>query len=75
MPRLSQNMAMGIAIALTCLMLLFRERWFLAQTPKGQRLVRRFGPDKALWVFRGVLLVFTSIGLLLASGILRPLKW
>jgi len=75
MPRLSQNMAMGIAIALTCLMLLFRERWFLAQTSKGQRLVRRFGPDRALWVFRSVLLVFTSIGLLLASGILRPMKW
>ncbi len=75
MARLSQDMVMGTAIVLVCLILLFRERWFLAETGKGQRLVRRFGIARAVWILRGLLLVIAILGGLLAGGIVRPIRW
>jgi hypothetical protein len=73
--KISQDTAMGVAIVLTALMLLFRERWFLAETTKGQRLVQRFGADTALWVFRGCLFAVALLGGLLAVGIVKPIRW
>ncbi|HEY4259556.1 MAG TPA: hypothetical protein VGM98_05345 [Schlesneria sp.] len=73
--KLSQDTAMGIAIVLVCLMLLFRDQWFLVQTTKGQRLVQRFGVTRALWIFRGLLLALAILGGLLAAGIIHPIRW
>lgn len=75
MGRFSQDVVMGTAIVLVCLMLLVRERWFLAETGKGQRLVRRFGMARAVWILRGVLLGIAILGGLLAGGIIRPVQW
>lgn len=75
MTRLSQNTAMGIAIVLLSLLLLARDQWFLTETPKGKRLVNRFGPGKALWIFRGLLGLLAIVGGLLAADVIRPLKW
>jgi hypothetical protein len=75
MARFSQDAVMGIAIVLCCVLLLFRERWFLAETGKGQRLVQQFGFDLAVWILRGVLLSIAVLGGLLASGIVRPIRW
>lgn len=66
---------MGVAIILACLMILFREQWFLAETIKGQRLVKRFGPDRALWVLRGILFSLATVGSLLATGVIHPIRW
>lgn len=66
---------MGIAIVLACLMLLFRDRWFLAQTEKGKSLVGWLGETQALWVLRAILLGFAAVGALLATGFIRPIKW
>ncbi len=73
--KLSQDLAMGIAIILACLMILFQEQWFLAQTTKGQRLVQRFGTVRALWILRGLLLAVAILGGLLAAGIIHPIRW
>ena len=73
--KFSQDLAMGIAIILTCLMILFREQWFLAETTKGQRLVQRFGAVRALWILRGLLLAIAILGGLLAAGIIHPARW
>lgn len=66
---------MGIAMVLFCLMILFRERWFLAETNKGQRLVRRFGDSGALWVLRSILVTIAIVGILLATGVIHPIRW
>jgi hypothetical protein len=75
MTRISQDSAMGIAIVVACLLLWFRESWFLANTGKGQRLVQRFGTAHATWVLRAILLGFGLLGGMLATGIIRPIQW
>ena len=75
MPKFTQDGVMGAAIILACLILLFREHWFLTETVKGQRLVRRFSFDRAVWVLRSLLLVIATLGALLAYGIVRPIRW
>lgn len=73
--KFSQDTAMGIAIILACLMILFRERWFLAETTKGQRLTTRFGPVRAIWILRGLLFAVATLGGLLAAGVIHPIRW
>ena len=73
--KVSQDTAMGVAMILFCLMLLFREQWFLAETTKGQRLVQRFGSATALWILRGCLFAVALLGGLLAVGIVKPIRW
>ena len=75
MPAISQDMAMGAGIVALCLMLMFRERWILDQTRKGQRLVQWCGPDRAPWVLRAILLAGILFGGLLANGTIRPIQW
>ncbi|MBS0206884.1 MAG: hypothetical protein JSS49_28755 [Planctomycetes bacterium] len=75
MSKVSQDATMGIAIVLACLMILVRERWFLAETSKGRGLVQWCGPTRALWLLRGILLALAAFGGLLASGQVRPLRW
>lgn len=75
MTKISQDTAMGIAIVLACLMIFVREQWFLAETNKGRRLVGRFGPTRAIWILRGVLLAFSVFGCCLATGIVHPIQW
>jgi len=66
---------MGAAVALCCAAGLFHQRWFLEQTPKGQRLIRRFGETGGTWLFRGLLIVGLLFGGLLAMGVIHPIRW
>lgn len=71
----SQNAIMGTGIIALCLMLWSRDRWYLDQTRKGQRLVAWYGPDRAIWVLRAMLLAGIAFGALLANSIIRPIQW
>ncbi|MBC8117580.1 MAG: hypothetical protein H7062_24550 [Candidatus Saccharimonas sp.] len=75
MPTFSQHTAMGAGIIALCLLLWFREGWFLDQTRKGQNLVKWCGPDRAPWVLRAILLAGITFGGLLANGTIRPIQW
>ena len=75
MTRLTQDQGMGIAIVAVCLLILMRERWFLSETKKGQRLVTWLGPVRAIWALRGILGLIAAVGALLASEIIRPIRW
>jgi hypothetical protein len=66
---------MGAAIALLCLVGLVRQRWLLDETSKGQRFVRRFGRDGAVWVLCGLLVCGAILGGLLAAGVINPIRW
>lgn len=75
MMRLTQDQGMGIAIVAACCLILARERWFLKETKKGQRLVTWLGPDRAIWAMRGILGLVATVGILLASEVIRPIRW
>ena len=47
------HVLVGGLILVLCTLLASKDRWFLENTKKGQRLVRWFGPVSAIWVLRG----------------------
>lgn len=66
---------MGSVMAAVCLWGLVKSRWFLAQTPKGQRLQKWFGETYGLLVLRLLLALGTTAGAALAADWIRPLSW
>ena len=70
-----QDVLVGSMIVALCLLLAFNERTFLERTVKGQRLVRWLGRTRAAWVLRGLAAAGMIFGLLLANGVVRPIKW
>lgn len=75
MPIPQHQILMGVGIAAICVTGLARHRWLLANTSKGQTLVKRFGETVARYVVWLVCLLGMTFGSLLASGIVRPLTW
>jgi len=69
------HVLVGGVIVLLCSWALFRQAWILESSQKGQRLVRRFGPQAAPWILRLVLAAGIVFGGLLAAGIVRPIQW
>ncbi len=71
----SDQVLMGVGVAVVCLAGLVRADWFLAETRKGQRLVRWLGQPWAGRVFRALMGLGIVFGLLLASGVVNPVQW
>ena len=65
---------MGLGVSGVSLACLFRRRWLLVHTQKGQQLVRRFGEPAARIVFALVCLGGFTFGSLLAMGVIQPLN-
>jgi hypothetical protein len=72
---LQQHVVVGCMIVALCGLIVVNSRLFLEKTKKGQRLVGRFGPDRAPWVLRGLAATGAVFGALLAMGIIRPVQW
>ena len=72
---LSNDMAMGAGAITLCLMLWVRQRWFLEQTRKGQKLVEMVGSKNAPWVLTLILVAGIAFGGLLAKGVIKPIQW
>ena len=66
---------MGSAVALCCVVGLVKHRWFLQETPKGQRLIRRFGEAGGARVLCGLLIIGAVFGGLMAVGVIHPIRW
>ncbi|MCR9230157.1 MULTISPECIES: hypothetical protein [Gimesia] len=73
--QIPENVVIGLFVAAFSLWGLIKEKWFLAETRKGQKLTRWFGPARAVWVLRVIFLVGILFGLLLAGGLIRPIQW
>jgi hypothetical protein len=71
----SEQILIGVLVAVVCAAGLWNGRWFLEKTRKGQWLARRFGEETALWVLRGLLSAGTVFGVLLALGVVNPVQW
>ncbi len=65
---------MGSAVAALCGWGLYHDRWFLASTKKGQRLVRWFGEKRAVWVLRALCVLGILFGVFLATGVVNPIN-
>lgn len=66
---------MGVGVVVLCAAGLWQDRWFLRNTKKGQRLIRWFGEERAVWILRSLLSAGALFGLLLATGIINPVRW
>jgi len=66
------QLLMGLGILAVSLTGLTCHRWLLANTRKGQALVRQCGEQVARFVLCAASACF---GGLLASGIVRPMSW
>jgi len=71
----SEQILMGTAVAVLCGLGLWKGRWFLENTAKGRRMVRWFGPRRALWVLQLLLGMGALFGILLAADLIRPMQW
>jgi hypothetical protein len=70
-----EQIFIGVATALLCVIGLVKSRWILENTRKGARLGRWFGPRRAIWVLRGLLGLGVIFGGLLAVNVVKPLQW
>jgi hypothetical protein len=71
----SDQILMGTAIAIVCLVGAWHSAWLVEQTRKGQRLADWLGAVRAIHVLRVGLICAALLGALLAIGVLNPLRW
>lgn len=70
-----EQIFIGSATAILCLMGLGNVPWLLEHTRKGQRLVKRFGDPGATRILKLLLVAGAVFGGLLAAGIINPIRW
>ena len=70
----AEQILMGSASAVMCLVGLWHSVWLVEQTRKGQRLAEVLGAARALWTVRGFLICGAVLGALLALGVVNPLR-
>ncbi len=70
-----QHVLIGGLLTILCLMGLVKETWVLRNSAYGKCLVRWFGPRQAPAAYRVLLGITVIFGVLLAAGIIRPVKW
>lgn len=70
-----EQIFIGLTTSALCGAGLYRDVWFLSETRKGRKLVAACGEEKALWILRGLLTAGLGFGLLLAVGVVNPIRW
>jgi hypothetical protein len=71
---ISDQLLIGGVTAAICAAGLWNQAWLLAETPKGRRLVGWCGEAAAPWVLRLLLSLGLGFGLLLACGVINPVR-
>lgn len=71
----AEQVFIGGTTAAMCLAGLCREGWLLQETRKGQRLSRWLGDESAVWVLRLLLACGLGFGVLLAVGVINPVRY
>lgn len=72
---ISEQALIGSTTAALCAIGLWRQDWLLEETRKGRRLVRWCGAAAAPWVLRIGLALGLGFGVLLAAGVVNPIRW
>jgi len=72
---LNEQIFIGSSVAVICATGLWKSRWFLENTSKGQRIVKMMGEHRAIWFWRVLLILGILFGTSLAAGIINPIQW
>lgn len=72
---MNEQIVIGGGVALLCGLGLWHDRWLLTRTSKGRWLIARLGADRALWTLRALLAGGVAFGVLVATDVIRPVKW
>lgn len=72
---MNEQILIGGGVALLCGLGLWHDRWLLGHTSKGRWLIGRLGDERALLLLRGLLAGGVAFGALLATDVVRPVKW
>lgn len=75
MPVPHDQLIMGLSVSGVCLAGILKRRWFLLNTRKGRALVTHFGDTNAARVLSVIFLLGALFGVLLATGVVRPISW
>ena len=70
-----EQIFIGAATAVLSVIGLANCGWILENTRKGKRLADWLGPDRAVWVLRGLLVCAALFGGLLAANVIKPIQW
>ena len=65
----------GILTAILCGAGLVNRRWLIGHTRKGRWLAGRCGAVRAEQVLAAILLCGVALGVLLAIGVINPVRW
>jgi hypothetical protein len=71
----NEQILIGYTTAALCIVGLAQADWLLNHSRHGQRLIRWFGPRRAPFVLRLILLMGTVLGLLLGNDWIQPIRW
>ncbi len=71
----TEQILIGALVALLSLHGLWKARWLLENTRKGQRLAGWLGAERGLLALRVVLVLGAVLGILLATNVIRPVNW
>ena len=70
-----ESLLFGIGSVLIGVAGLWNRGWLLAETPKGRFLVEAVGPGRARVLITAFFTILVGMGVLLASGWLKPIRW
>ncbi len=70
-----ESLLIGIGCALIGVAGLWNRDWLLAETPKGRFLVEAVGAGRARGLMSLFFLLLMGVGILLAGGWLKPVRW
>jgi hypothetical protein len=65
----------GVLTAVLCGAGIVRRRWLIEHTRKGRWLAERWGAAQAERVLVAILLCGVALGVLLALGVINPVRW
>ena len=71
----TEQIFIGSVFALVCLVVVWQAPWMCEHSRFGRGLARRLGEPAGVWTLRAIFAALAVFGLLLASGVVSPLRW
>jgi len=71
----SDQILMGVGVAVMSAVGFWKTDWLLRHTPKGEWFVRRYGVGRARLIVRTCFFFAAVFGVLLAVNVIRPVQW
>ena len=70
-----EQIFIGSVFAVVCVIVVWQAPWMCEHSRFGQSLARRLGERAGVWTIRAIFGGLAVLGVLLASGVVSPLRW